>query len=85
MYPARMRTWCSTTTASLAMVIPSAIVLRRIAQFSEAGLWSFIGNFLRRGKEARGRRARSVWQNPVAWREAATRAGFSGRWADALG
>jgi ABC-type transport system involved in multi-copper enzyme maturation permease subunit len=42
-------------------------------------LWSFIRNLLFRGKEARGRRARTVWNNPVAWREAATRAGFSGR------
>ncbi len=68
-----------TTFASLALVVPSAIVLRRIAQRSEVGLWSFVGNFLRRGKEGRGRRARTVWSNPVAWREAATRAGFSGR------
>jgi ABC-type transport system involved in multi-copper enzyme maturation permease subunit len=67
------------TAASLALVIPSAIVLRRIAQRSEVSLWSFVGNLLRRGKEARGRRARTVWANPVAWREAATRAGFSGR------
>ena len=65
-----------TTFASLAMVVPSAIVLRRIAQKSEVGMWSFLGNLLRRGKEARGRRARTVWANPVAWREAATRAGF---------
>ena len=67
------------TVASLALVIPSAIVLRKIAQRSEVGFWSFFGNLLRRGKEARGRRARTVWANPVAWREAATRAGFSGR------
>jgi ABC-type transport system involved in multi-copper enzyme maturation permease subunit len=68
-----------TTFASLALVVPSAIVLRRIAQRSEVGLWSFLGNILRRGKEARGRKSRTVWANPVAWREAATRAGFSGR------
>ncbi|HVT82914.1 MAG TPA: ABC transporter permease subunit [Phycisphaerae bacterium] len=68
-----------TTTASLAMVIPSAIVLRRIAQRSEVGLWSYLGNLLRQGKEGKSRRARNVWSNPVAWREAATRAGFSGR------
>jgi ABC-type transport system involved in multi-copper enzyme maturation permease subunit len=68
-----------TTAASLAMVIPSAIVLRRIAQRSEVGLWSFLGNLFRQGKEGKTRRARNVWANPVAWREAATRAGFSGR------
>ncbi len=68
-----------TTLESLFLVVPSAIVLRRIAQRSEVGLWSYMGNLIRRGKEARGRRARTVWANPVAWREAATRAGFSGR------
>ncbi|HUO07686.1 MAG TPA: ABC transporter permease subunit [Phycisphaerae bacterium] len=68
-----------TTVASLVLVVPSAIVLRRIAQRSEVGFWSFFRNIVMRGKEARGRRARTVWANPVAWREAATRAGFSGR------
>jgi ABC-type transport system involved in multi-copper enzyme maturation permease subunit len=77
-YPAHMYV-ALTTFASLALVTPSAIVLRRIAQRSEVGFWSFLGNLARRGKEAKGRRARAVWQNPVAWREAATRAGFSGR------
>jgi ABC-type transport system involved in multi-copper enzyme maturation permease subunit len=78
LYPAYMYV-ALTTFASLALVVPSAIVLRRIAQRSEVGLWSFVGNLVRRGKESRGRKARSVWSNPVAWREAATRAGFSGR------
>ena len=68
-----------TSVLSLAMVLPSAIVLRRIAQRSDMGVWSFLRNLIMRGKEGRGRRARTVWANPVAWREAATRAGFSGR------
>jgi ABC-type transport system involved in multi-copper enzyme maturation permease subunit len=68
-----------TTFLSLAMVVPSAIVLRRIAQRSEVEFWSFLRNVFMRGREGRGRRARHVWSNPVAWREAATRAGFSGR------
>lgn len=68
-----------TTAASLLLVVPSAIVLRKIAQRSEVGLWSFLRNLIMRGKESRGRRSRTVWNNPVAWREAATRAGFSGR------
>ncbi len=71
-----------TTAMSLILVVPSAIVLRRIAQASESwggGLWSFFRNLIMRGKEARGRKSRHVWSNPVAWREAATRAGFSGR------
>ncbi|HVS72016.1 MAG TPA: ABC transporter permease subunit [Phycisphaerae bacterium] len=77
-YPAHMYV-ALTTAASVALVAPSAIVLRRIAQRSEVGFWSFFGNMLRRGKEGKGRKARPVWANPVAWREAATRAGFSGR------
>jgi ABC-type transport system involved in multi-copper enzyme maturation permease subunit len=68
-----------TTVASLVLVVPSAIVLRKIAQRSEVGFWSFFRNILMRGKEARGRRSRTVWANPVAWREGVTRAGFSGR------
>ncbi|MGN6370793.1 MAG: ABC transporter permease [Phycisphaerae bacterium] len=68
-----------TVLASLLLVVPSAIVLRRIAQRSEVGLWPFVRNLVMRGRESRGRRARTVWNNPVAWREAATRAGFSGR------
>jgi ABC-type transport system involved in multi-copper enzyme maturation permease subunit len=78
-YPAHMYV-ALTTLASVALVAPSAIVLRRIAQRSEVGFWSFLGNLARRGKEPKNaRRARTVWSNPVAWREAATRAGFSGR------
>src|SRR5205814_983603 len=46
---------------------------------SEVGLWSFMRNLVMRGREGKSRRARHVWSNPVAWREAATRAGFSGR------
>jgi hypothetical protein len=64
---------------SLVMVIPSAIVLRRIAQFSEAGLVGYFRTLLLPNKESRGRRARTVWANPIAWREAATRAGMSVR------
>lgn len=68
-----------TVFASLALVVPSAIVLRRIAQRTEGGVWLFLRNIVLRGKEGRGRKSRNVWSNPVAWREAATRAGFSGR------
>ena len=68
-----------TTLASLALVIPSALGLRRIAQRSDVELWPFLRVLLGRGKEGRGRRARHVWANPVAWREGVTRAGFSGR------
>src|SRR4029079_19428744 len=62
-----------TTLASLALVIPSAIVLRRVAQRTEAGLWPVLQKILWRGKEGRTRRVRTVWANPVAWREGVTR------------
>jgi ABC-type transport system involved in multi-copper enzyme maturation permease subunit len=68
-----------TTMLSLAMVIPSAIVLRRIAQRTEVSFWSLVRNIFLRGKDGRARRPRTVWVNPVAWREGVTRAGFSGR------
>lgn len=79
-YPAYMYVFL-TSFLSLVMVVPSAIVLRRIAQRSDVGIWQFFRNVILRGREQRGggRRARHVWSNPVAWREAATRAGFSGR------
>ena len=77
-YPAHMYV-ALTTFASLALVIPSAIVLRRVAQRTESGLWPVLQRILWRGKEGRTRRVRTVWANPVAWREGATRAGFSGR------
>ncbi len=68
-----------TTSACLLMVIPSAIVLRRIAQRTESSFWNAVRNVFLRGREGKSRRARNVWSNPVAWREGATRAGFSGR------
>ena len=77
-YPAYTYVWM-TFLLSLLMVIPSAIVLRRIAQFSEAGLIGYFRTLLLPNRESRGRRARTVWANPIAWREAATRAGMSVR------
>ena len=74
LYPAKMYV-VITTVLSLMLVVPSAIVLRRIAQVSDGGLLAFFW----RGKGGKRRRVRGVWRNPVAWREAATRAGFSGR------
>ncbi len=65
--------------ASLLLVVPSAIVLRRISQRSESGLFQWIEQTIIRRIWANERRARSVWANPVAWREAATRAGASVR------
>jgi ABC-type transport system involved in multi-copper enzyme maturation permease subunit len=65
--------------ASLLFVIPSAIVLRRISQRSDTSWFQFIEQNILRRIRPKERRARSVWANPVAWREAATRAGASVR------
>jgi len=65
-------------TGSLLMVVPSAIVLRRIAQRTEAGLFEYLRGLLLPNRQTR-RKVRNVWSNPVAWREAATRAGASAR------
>lgn len=67
-----------TTAASLFLVVPSAIWLRKIAQRADVSFWAAMQNILFRGRQGR-RRVRTVWANPVAWREGVTRAGFSGR------
>jgi ABC-type Na+ efflux pump permease subunit len=62
-----------TTFLSLAMMAPSIVVLRRIAQSSN----SLRGWFLQKLKLSTGdrnRKPRVVWQNPIAWREAKTKA-----------
>lgn len=68
-----------TLTSSLLMVGPSALVLRRIAQRSDVGLWQYLRSVIFPKWESRARKPRNVWGNPVAWREAATRAGASAR------
>ncbi len=77
-----------TLAGSLLLVGPSAIVLRRIAQRSDVGLWQYLHHLVFPKAEGRTRRARRVWANPVAWREAATRAGVStrgvARWATVI-
>ncbi|MEM1010896.1 MAG: ABC transporter permease subunit [Planctomycetota bacterium] len=64
------------TLVSLLLVVPSIVLLRRMAQstLTPAG-WineklSFLPGFTPRGD----RPARSVWNNPIAWREARTKA-----------
>jgi len=58
---------------SFAMMAPSVILLRRLAQSTS----SLKGWFLQKIHLSRGdrsRRPRSVWHNPIAWREAKTKA-----------
>ena len=68
-----------TCTASILLVVPSAILLRRISQRSDLSLFQYLEQTLLPRLFRKERRARSVWSNPVAWREAATRAGASVR------
>ncbi|GMU21758.1 MAG: hypothetical protein AMXMBFR13_18470 [Phycisphaerae bacterium] len=64
-----------TLTASALMVGLATFFVRRGIKQGEATAWSRL--FKRKGLSAEGertRRARRVWSNPVAWREATTRA-----------
>ena len=67
-----------TTSLSLFMILPSAIFLRRIAQRSDVSLGQLLRTLVPWIGATR-RKARRVWNNPVAWREAATRASVSAR------
>lgn len=77
-----------TLVGSIAVLTPSALVLRRVAQQSDVGFIQYIRHLFKPREEAKGRKARHVWSNPVAWREAATRAGVSvrgiARWSTVL-
>jgi len=58
---------------SLAMILPSVIFLRRVAQ-SSSSLKTWILQTLRLSSGDRTRKPRWVWNNPIAWREARTKA-----------
>ncbi len=77
-----------TLAGSFAVLFPSSLVLRRVAQQSDVGMMQYVRHIFKPREEHRGRKARHVWTNPVAWREAATRAGFSfrglARWGTVL-
>ncbi len=70
-----------TTLFSAALVLYSLAFVRRGAKEGEVTLWSRITAPLRRAvnTDERRRRPRNVWNNPIAWREAATRASAGGR------
>jgi len=61
------------TLLSLAMILPSVIFLRKVAQ-STSSLKSWILLKLRLSSGDRTRKPRLVWNNPIAWREARTKA-----------
>jgi ABC-type transport system involved in multi-copper enzyme maturation permease subunit len=58
---------------SFVLVSPSIVFLRRLAQSSNS-LHSWVLQKLRISKGDKTRKPRSVWSNPIAWREAKTKA-----------
>ncbi|HEV7302397.1 MAG TPA: ABC transporter permease subunit [Tepidisphaeraceae bacterium] len=58
---------------SFVLVVPSIVMLRRLAQ-STVSLRSWILQKLHVSKGATTRKPRFVWSNPIAWREAKTKA-----------
>ena len=79
-----------TTLASAAMIVISLIFVRAGAREGESTLVTRIRDAIvrRPGGELR-RKPRRVWRNPIAWREAATRASAGGssvlRWVFIIG
>jgi len=72
-----------TSVAALLLTASSVLLVRRGANTGERTfVGSLLGRLRLRGSAERMRPARSVWNNPVAWREARTRAGSGGllRW-----
>lgn len=69
-----------TTLASALMIVISLIFVRAGAREGERGLITRIRDlFVRYPTGERRRKPRRVWNNPIAWREAATRASAGGR------
>lgn len=69
-----------TTLASIVMVLLSLFFVRRGSKDGESTLATRLRAFLQRGEPGeRRRRPRHVWNNPIAWREASTRASAGGR------
>jgi ABC-type transport system involved in multi-copper enzyme maturation permease subunit len=64
---------CFMLLLSLAMMVPSVLFLRRLAQ-STTSLKGWLLQRLRLSKGDRTRKPRPVWHNPIAWREAKTKA-----------
>jgi ABC-type transport system involved in multi-copper enzyme maturation permease subunit len=64
---------CFMLLLSLAMMVPSVLFLRRLAQ-STTSIKGWLLQNLRLSKGDRTRKPRPVWHNPIAWREARTKA-----------
>ena len=70
-----------TTLVSLALVLYSLAFVRRAEKEGEPTWWNQLSAPFKRaaGVEDRRKPPRSVWSNPIAWREASTRASAGGR------
>ncbi|MFQ5806164.1 MAG: hypothetical protein ACE5I3_06930, partial [Phycisphaerae bacterium] len=70
-----------TTLASVTMILISLFFVRRGAKEGELAWWARIHGALVRSDPSGERRQkpRRVWKNPIAWREASTRASAAGR------
>ncbi len=77
-----------TTILAFALTVLSILFVRRGAKIGETTFFTVLAEKLRRPLTGqRLRKPRTVWSNPVAWREAKTRAAGGGglRWAIILG
>jgi len=70
-----------TTVASVVMILMSLFFVRRGAKEGEVTMWGRLRGALTRSDPGGERRQkpRRVWKNPIAWREASTRASAAGR------
>ncbi|MFO0837741.1 MAG: ABC transporter permease subunit [Phycisphaerae bacterium] len=67
------------TLSSVVMIFVSLWFLRSGAREGEWTIWKRMRMFFSRGDSERRRKPRRVWNNPIAWREAATRGSAGGR------
>ncbi|MBN1342727.1 MAG: ABC transporter permease subunit [Phycisphaerae bacterium] len=70
-----------TLASSLVVIVLSMFYVRRGSHEGELGWFAWVAEHLGTSvvKDERRRKPRRVWHNPVAWREAATKASFTGR------
>jgi ABC-type transport system involved in multi-copper enzyme maturation permease subunit len=69
-----------TTLISMIIIFTSVLMVRRLANATEAGaIKTLIARFTASSPDRLRRKPRRVWNNPIAWREAATRGSAAGR------
>jgi ABC-type transport system involved in multi-copper enzyme maturation permease subunit len=87
-YPPMMYVVTSLALAII-LVIVAMFFVRRVVREGEMTFWRRLAERLRLGRQQSTRKPHTVWSNPVAWREAVTRASATsrgvGRYAVILG